>query len=149
MKLIIETGENNEIQRKKAQPIVTLTKKILKLVKNMEETMFSADGVGLAAPQIGVSLKITVVSLDGKKAIPFLNPVITAHSDEMIVEQEGCLSLPERWEDVARYKEITLRFMNIKGDAVALKLEGFAARVLQHEIDHLNGILFIDRVDLK
>ncbi len=145
MRLPITSGKDNPILRDPNPPVKSPTKKILKLIRDMEETMFAEDGVGIAATQVGVKLKLALMLLDGKKTVPILNPEIIAHSKTMNEGEEGCLSLRGEWGKVDRYDEVTLRFLTPKGETRTLKLTGFNARVAQHEIDHLNGILFIDR----
>ena len=144
MKLKIETGDINEILRKKAAPVKTVDKKILKLIKDMEVSLFEEKGVGLAAPQVGVSQRVILVLVDGKKVMPMINPEITDHSDKTEYGEEGCLSLPGKWGQVQRYKQIIVKFQNEKGQNMMLKMDDFNARIVQHEIDHLDGILFTD-----
>lgn len=146
MRLPITSGRDNKILRTKSAPVKKVTKKILKLLKDMEETMFLEDGVGVAAPQVGVNLHMALMLLDGKKVTTIINPKIIGHSEKTDIEQEGCLSLREVWGKVERFKEVTLQFMNAKGEEVTMKLKGFNARIAQHETDHLNGVLFVDRV---
>ncbi|MFH0820986.1 MAG: peptide deformylase [Candidatus Peregrinibacteria bacterium] len=145
MKLPITSGKNNPILRKPNPPVKTVTKKILKLIRDMVETMFVEEGVGIAATQVGVKLKLALILLDGKRVVPILNPEIIAHSETTNKGEEGCLSLRGEWGAVERYDEVTIRFMTYKGEIRTLKLTGFNARVAQHEIDHLNGILFVDK----
>ncbi len=147
MAIKIETGQDNEILRKKSELIKQIDKKVLKLLKEMEKSMKEEKGVGLAAPQVGENIRMILVLLNNKNLIPMINPVITVHSDATEIGEEGCLSLPGIWGNVKRYKEITARYQNEKGEKQILKLEGFNARIIQHEIDHLDGILFIDRLD--
>jgi len=149
MALKIETGENNEILRKKAEQVGVIDKKILKLIKDMEKSMKDEKGVGLAAPQVGVSKRVIIILFDGKMAIPMINPEITSHSDKTEYGEEGCLSLPGKWGQVERYREILVQFKDWKGEKRALKLEGFNARIVQHEIDHLDGILFTDYLEAE
>jgi len=144
MTLKIETGENNEILRKKSEHVKAVDKKVLKLIKEMGKTMKAEKGVGLAAPQVGENLRIIVVLLDGKNTVPMINPDITDHSYETEYGEEGCLSIPGKWGQVQRYKDIVVRYKNEKNEKRLLKLEGFNARIVQHEIDHLDGILFTD-----
>ena len=144
MSLKIETGDKNEILRKKAESVDVIDKKIVKLVKQMVESMEVEKGVGLAAPQVGVSKRVIIVLFDGKMIIPMINPEITSHSDKTEYGEEGCLSLPGQWGQVERYREITVQFKDWKGEKRVLKIEGFNARIVQHEIDHLDGILFTD-----
>lgn len=146
MRLPLTSGPENPILRKGFKPVSGVTKKILKLLANMEETMFAEEGVGIAAPQVGSNLTMALMLLDGKKVVPIINPKIITHSESVNEGEEGCLSLREKWGKVDRYNEVTVRFLNVKGETVTLKLSGFNARVAQHEIDHLNGVLFVDRV---
>lgn len=146
MRLLITSGKDNSILRTPSQPVKKITKKILKLLRDMEETMLAEEGVGIAAPQVGVNLHMALMLLNGKKVVPILNPKIIAHSEEMNEGEEGCLSLRGHWGKVERWNEVTLQFMNVKGEKITLKLSGFNARVAQHETDHLNGILFIDHL---
>jgi peptide deformylase len=93
---------------------------------------------------VGVSERVIIVFFDGKMTIPMINPEIISHSDETEFGEEGCLSLPGKWGQVERYREILVQFKDWKGEKRVLKLEGFNARIVQHEIDHLDGILFTD-----
>jgi len=144
MTLKIETGEGNEVLRKKSGIVTAVDKKILKLIKDMEKAMKEEKGVGLAAPQVGVNKRLIIVLLDNKITVPMINPDIIDHSNETEYGEEGCLSLPGKWGQVERYKQIVVQFRDTKGEKRVLKLEGFNARVVQHEIDHLDGILFTD-----
>ena len=144
MSLKIETGEGNEVLRKKSENVSAIDKKIMKLIKDMEKTMKGEKGVGLAAPQVGVSKRLIIVLLDNKITVPMINPDIIDHSNETEYGEEGCLSLPGKWGQVERFKQIAVQFIDSKGTKRVLKLEGFNARVVQHEIDHLDGILFTD-----
>jgi peptide deformylase len=146
MILKIETGQANPVLRKKSEPVRDITKKTLKLVRDMQETMIARNGVGLAAPQIGVHERIILITLDNKKKLPMINPKIIARSEETAVAEEGCLSLPGKWGKIKRAKEVTVEFMTPKGQKTVMKLSGFEARELQHETDHLDGILFTDYV---
>lgn len=144
MQLKIETGENNKVLRKKSEQVRLIDKKILKLIKEMGKVMKAEKGVGLAAPQVGEKIRVIVVLLDGKNLIPMINPEIIDHSYETEFGEEGCLSLPGRWGQVERYKDIVVEYRDTKSEKRILKLEKFNARVVQHEIDHLDGILFTD-----
>jgi peptide deformylase len=146
MILKIETGRDNPILRKKSEPVRDITKKTLKLVKDMQETMIARNGVGLAAPQIGVHERVILITLDGKKILPMINPKIIARSEETAVAEEGCLSLPGEWGKIRRPKEVTVEFMTPKGQKTVMKFKDFEAREIQHEVDHLDGILFTDYV---
>ena len=149
MSLKIQTGQGNEILRKKSRSVKVIDRKILKLIREMGRAMKSEKGVGLAAPQVGESLRIIVVLLDGKNTVPMINPDITDHSYETECGEEGCLSLPGKWGQVQRYKTILVKYIDEKGEKRILKLEGFNARVAQHEIDHLDGILFTDYLKIE
>jgi peptide deformylase len=127
----------------RAQEVPRITKKIAKLIDDMIETMYEADGIGLAAPQVGVGQRIIVADL-GEGPVVLVNPVIQSAQGEE-VDVEGCLSIPERWVYVKRAAEVEVSGLNEKGKQVRLKAEGYFARALQHEIDHLDGILMLDR----
>jgi peptide deformylase len=123
---------------------------IRKLVDDMAESMYAADGIGLAAVQIGVPKRVIVIDLDQKegKKNPraFINPKITWASEEMAVFEEGCLSVPEIWDDVERPARIKAEYLDLDGKKVELEADGMLATCLQHEMDHLNGVLFIDHL---
>lgn len=144
MPLKIELGEDNPILRRKSEPIKIIDKKLKKFIKDMIATMKDAKGVGIAAPQVGVNERVCIVTLDGKKPMAMINPKITLVSKEKVWGEEGCLSLPDRWGEVERHQAITVTYTDEKEKQVTLKLKDFNARVVQHEIDHLDGILFID-----
>ena len=124
-----------------------ITKKILKLIKDMHETMIETNGVGIAAPQVGVSERIFLMTLDSKKVLPMINPEILEFSEDREWGEEGCLSLPNQWGEVERATAVILRFTDVKGQTLTLKFSGFEAREIQHELDHLNGILFTDYLE--
>jgi len=147
MILKIETGKDNPILRKKADPVSQITKTTLKLIKDMHETMIEASGVGIAAPQVGVSERIFLMTLDNKKVIAMINPEILEISEEVEWGEEGCLSLPNQWGQVERAPGVIIRFMDIKGQTVSMKFFDFEAREIQHELDHLNGVLFTDYLE--
>jgi peptide deformylase len=123
---------------------------IRKLVGDMAESMYAADGIGLAAVQIGVPKRVIVIDLDQKegKKNPraFINPKIVWASEEMAVFEEGCLSVPEIWDDVERPARIRCEYLDLDGKKVELEADGMLATCLQHEMDHLNGVLFIDHL---
>ncbi len=141
---IVKYGD--PVLRKKTEEIKEVTEDIKKLALDMLETMYAAPGVGLAAPQIGLSLKICVIDIvpDGKKE-PYIliNPKITAGKD-MVELEEGCLSFPKIYEKVKRYNEVTAEYLDINGKQKKITVNGFLAKAFQHEIDHLNGKVFID-----
>lgn len=148
----------NEILRRKAQRVETIDDKIQTLLDDMVETMRLAPGVGLAAPQVGVPLRIVVVEYGGendedeeedqpseKKLYTLINPEISRMSKESEVGSEGCLSIPGIVGDVERSLGVTVVAQNRRGQPIKIKAEGWLARIFQHEIDHLNGVLFTDR----
>ena len=121
---------------------------IKKLAGDMIETMYAKDGVGLAAPQVGQSLAICVITgkyTSDKTDLVLINLEWEKMSLRKTVDEEGCLSVPNMFGEVKRYKKIKVRGQNIKGEKIEFPAEDFFARVLQHEIDHLNGILFIEK----
>ncbi len=132
------------VLRKKAAPITRMTPEIREFIARMHELMQSANGVGLAAPQVGISLRIIIVDA-GDGAQTLINPQI--HLSEGHEQgSEGCLSLPRLYGEVMRAERVVVRAMNDKGRKITLSGEGLWARAIQHEIDHLDGVLFTDRV---
>jgi peptide deformylase len=134
----------------KARPVETVDDEIRRLMDDMLETMYRAPGIGLAAPQVGVSLRVVVVDLAKKDEPPaplrLVNPEITWRSEEQVVMEEGCLSLPEQFAELARPAAIRLAYRDEQGEPRSLEADGMLARCLQHEVDHLDGILFVDRL---
>lgn len=120
---------------------------IQELIFDMRETMSKSKGVGLAAPQIGHLLRIIVVS-DGGNEFAVINPVIERVSKGKVILEEGCLSLPKIFKDVERPEKVTVSGLDQGGNKIKIKADGWLARVLQHEIDHLEGVLFIDKVKI-
>ena len=137
----------DEVLFKKTEEIRRVTDDIRKLAKDMIETMYAENGVGLAANQVGVSKQIFVASPDQEKGreLVFLNPRITK-KEGVIKEFEGCLSVPELFEPVKRAKRVWLKAMTLTGEEVEVKADGLLSRIFQHEVDHLNGFLIIDRL---
>lgn len=131
----------------KTNEVTSITDTERKLVRDMIETMYAENGVGLAANQIGVSKQIFVASADQVRGqeLVFFNPRIV-RSEGVIKEFEGCLSVPEFYEPVKRAKRVWMKAMNLAGKEVEVKGEGLLSRIFQHETDHLNGVLFIDRL---
>jgi peptide deformylase len=143
---ILEIKEYGEpVLREKAIPIKEITPEILNLIKDMAETMYADSGVGLAAPQVGVSKRVILVDGEEDGLIVLINPMIIKSEGE-VVEEEGCLSLPGIYSQVKRSSKVKVKALNENGDPIEISKEGLTARALQHEIDHLNGILFIDRI---
>jgi peptide deformylase len=133
------------VLRIKAKKIDEVTKKTNNLIDNMFDTMYAEDGVGLAAPQIGISKRIAVVDIREDNKIVLINPDIIAEEGKTI-RKEGCLSIPGEIGDVIRSKKIKVKSLDRKGNEIEFEAENFEARAIQHEIDHLEGILFIDKV---
>ena len=135
----------------KAKLVDSITKKDLHLISDMIDTMYKEDGVGLAAPQVGVSKRIIVVSPNARRGEEqvYINPEILQSSSEQEIGLEGCLSVPGISCEVRRAKKIKLKALTPNGAEQTQEFENFPARVIQHEIDHLNGILLIDRVDFN
>ena len=123
---------------------------IRKLVDDMAESMYAADGIGLAAIQIGVAKRVLVIDLDQKEGkknpVAYINPKILWASDETAVFEEGCLSVPDIWDDVERPARIRCEYLDRDGNKQLLEADGMLATCLQHEMDHLNGVLFIDHL---
>jgi peptide deformylase len=149
--LDIQTGTDNPILRKKSKSISRFDKKLKKLIKDMTETMLKKDGIGLAASQIGINERLVILNfqIDAKKyqSIALINPEIIDASIETAVAEEGCLSLPKIFGKVRRYQNTTIKFQDENSNVRVLELEGLNARAMQHEIDHCDGILFIDKVE--
>ena len=136
------------VLRKVCKPIETIHDEMVTLCNDMVETMRLAQGAGLAANQVGVSIRLIVLDPRTKKndnPIILINPVITEQNSEEITE-EGCLSLPKFYEYVKRAKRVFVTGINIKGEPFEMECEGFMARAVQHELDHLNGVLLIDHL---
>ncbi|SJZ30944.1 peptide deformylase [Selenihalanaerobacter shriftii] len=133
------------VLRTKTKSVEKVTDKTRKLLKDMADTMHDADGVGLAAPQIGVSKKIFVVDI-GEGLIKLINPELMESSGQEI-DEEGCLSIPGESGKVSRAKKVVIKGLNQAGKEVEIEAEGLLARALQHELDHLDGVLFVDKVE--
>jgi peptide deformylase len=133
--------------RKGAVPVGEVTPEVRKIIADMTETMYDEVGIGLAAPQVGISLRLIVISdEEGRGVQALLNPVIVDRSGE-VTGEEGCLSIPGVFAPVTRAARVTVEARSVDGNPLAIDARGLRARVLQHEIDHLDGVLFIDRVD--
>lgn len=149
--LKVETGKSNPILRKKSIPIDTIDKSIKKLAKDMVETMNANNGLGIAAPQVGVNKRLFITTInigqDNEGLITMINPEIEFLNEELETGEEGCLSLPDLFKPVTRHKYVRVKYKDLKNNEHILELEGLNARVIQHETDHLDGILFIDRID--
>jgi len=140
---IVKHGDDT--LRKVCRPVEQITPRIITLLDDMIETMRDADGCGLAAPQVGILRRIVVVEVEAGKVIELINPKIIAFSGEQ-EEQEGCLSIPGRWGITRRPRNVTVRAMDRTGKVRDITGSDLLARALCHEIDHLDGKLFIDKV---
>ncbi len=136
------------ILRKPSQAIAEVNDGIKSLASDMIATMYAAPGIGLAAPQVGVNVRLFVMDCSKHEHPPrvFLNPSIVEFSAEQEILEEGCLSLPEQFADIERPRSCRIAYMDMAGQAHEVDLEGIEARCAQHEIDHLNGKLFIDHI---
>jgi peptide deformylase len=135
--------------KKKSVAVTVINDKTRELVRDMAETMYDAPGVGLAAPQIGVHQRIVVIDISPKDAAPELivaiNPAIV-HADGESYEEEGCLSVPQYAANVRRHARIVVNALNLEGEEVTYRADGLLAIAFQHELDHLDGVLFIDHI---
>ncbi len=144
----ILTYPNPEL-KKKSVPVTIINEATIELVRDMAETMYDAPGVGLAAPQIGVHQRIIVIDVAGKDEKPDLivaiNPVIV-HAEGESYEEEGCLSVPKYAANVRRHARLVVKALNLRGEEVTYRADGLLSVAFQHEIDHLDGILFVDHI---
>ena len=131
------------VLRQTAAEVTKIDKKLIKLLKDMAETMYAADGVGLAAPQIGVSKRIVVIDV-GDGIIEMINPVIV-NKEGSVVGGEGCLSVPEYEGEVERAEKVECEFTDRSGKRYLIETDGLLAIAIQHELDHLDGVLFSDK----
>ena len=140
--------EPDPILRKKCEPLEKVDDDIRKLMKDMLETMYDAPGIGLAAVQIGILKRLVVIDIskDKNKKDPLflINPEIISKSESFSVYEEGCLSLPGQFAEVERPAECFLKYVDLSGKEKKLKADGLLSTCIQHEVDHLNGVLFID-----
>jgi peptide deformylase len=138
------------ILRRVSEPVAAVTAETRALMDDMLETMYDAPGIGLAAIQLGVPLRVVAIDLakDGEERQPrfFVNPEIVWRSETLSDYEEGCLSIPEFFELVTRPSEVTVRYLDRHGEPRELACSGMLATCIQHEIDHLNGVLFIDHI---
>lgn len=134
----------DEILRKKSRPVDEINERIKVMIKDMYETMYQADGVGLAAPQIGILKRLVVIDV-GSGPVTLINPEIL-ETEGSVLDEEGCLSLPGSEGVVERPEKVKVKALNEKGEEIIACGEGLLARAMCHEIDHLDGILFIDKV---
>ena len=139
----------NELLRQKANKLINITSDDIKIANQMMDTMIKAPGVGLAANQVGILKQIITINFEDKendKRANYIlfNPSIIEYSEEKVIMEEGCLSLPEQYADIERPKKIFLEYIDENEKNIKKEIDGYEARILQHEIDHLSGILFVD-----
>ena len=140
----------NPILKKRAVPVEKISKEVFELADKMIETMLKNDGIGLAANQVGFLLRLFIIKTalgEGEsKLMPVINPEVLNQSGS-VIEEEGCLSFPELYLHVARPEEVRIHGKNLYNESIVFEATGFLARAAMHEIDHLNGILFIERIE--
>ncbi|MGQ3676026.1 peptide deformylase [Xanthobacter sp. TB0139] len=133
-----------------SEPVGKIDSEVRKLVEDMFDTMYEAPGIGLAAIQVGEQKRVITIDIaregEGKQPVALINPEIIAESEETSFYKEGCLSIPDYYEDVERPARITVRFQDVEGAVREVEADGLFATCVQHEIDHLNGVLFIDHL---
>jgi peptide deformylase len=134
------------VLRRKSKKVHRIDQSIRQLIDDMIETVRDAHGSGLAAPQVGVPLRIILTSVEDKLHV-VINPEIVDQSEEIVEAEEGCLSIPGWWGPVKRRERVTVRGLSRTGKPIKVKSEGWEARAFQHEVDHIDGILFIDRME--
>jgi peptide deformylase len=138
------------VLKKVAAPVATITDETRQILSDMLETMYAAPGIGLAAPQVGMSQRLIVLDVSRDKENPqpykMVNPEIIAVSEEDSRYEEGCLSLPQHYADVVRPARVTLKYLDENGSPHTLEADGLLATCIQHEMDHLEGILFVDHI---
>ncbi len=136
------------VLRKQAEELPEITDEIKALISDMTDTMHGREGVGLAAPQVGRAIRLVIYQTPEEMDAPeaMINPVIISHSIQEEQMEEGCLSVPEERHNVSRYKRVQVEYTGVDGQKKKKRFRDLPARIVQHEIDHLNGILFIDRV---
>lgn len=144
IRVVRENGD--EILRKKSRIVEKVDDKIIELIEDMLDTMHKYNGVGLAAPQVGVLKRVVVIDLyDGNEPLKLVNPIIVKTKGKQEVE-EGCLSFPNQYAKMIRPEEVIAEALNEKGEKIKIKAKGLLAQALCHEIEHLDGILFVDNM---
>lgn len=144
MRLTILTEGDKKLRKKSVPVNQPFTSELQDFIKDMIETMYQADGVGLAAPQVGHNLRLFVVA-SKKGPLVMINPALSKKSLRKQIEEEGCLSVPGVYGLVKRHRSVTVTYLDKRGEKQVQRAEGFFSRVIQHETDHLDGILFIER----
>ncbi|MGC9312834.1 MAG: peptide deformylase [Sediminispirochaetaceae bacterium] len=142
---IVTLGD--DVLRQNTEEVLNIDEEIARLAEVMLESMYNGDGIGLAGPQVGVLRQIFVCHAQNDQPRIFINPQIIATSQEQLPYEEGCLSIPGVWGDVIRPQAITVQAVNEKGKPFRIDADGILARVIQHEMDHLKGVLFIDHLE--
>ncbi len=142
---VFKLGE--EVLRQKAVDVQTIDDEIKNLIETMFETMYDENGIGLAGPQVGKNLRLFVIELDDEVRRVFINPQIVSTSQETSLYEEGCLSVPGIYKEIERPVKISVQALDENGKAFTIEADGLLARAIQHEYDHLEGVLFIDRAD--
>ena len=145
--LKIETGQNNLILRKKSQPVEKLDGEVLELVKGMIETMNKNNGVGLSACQVGKNIRLFIINPELSKKCVFINPEIIKFSKKTEIIEEGCLSLPDVFVKKERAKSLKIKALDENGKQFKFKAKDILARIIQHEMNHLDGILITDKIN--
>lgn len=147
MAIRIIRGEGDELLKKKSKDVEVIDDKIKELIEDMIETLHKYNGVGLAAVQVGILKKVVVIDLYEEGEFPFIliNPEVIKQSGEQEVD-EGCLSFPNKFAKIIRPKIVTVKALNEKGEKITLKGEDLLAQAIAHEMDHLNGIVFVDKI---
>lgn len=135
----------DDILRKKCRPVEIIDNRILTLLDDMAETMNQANGVGLAAPQVGVLKRVVVIDV-GDGLIELINPVIV-DTIGSVTSAEGCLSVPGKWGTVTRPQKVTVKALNRDGEEIKITGDGMLAKAFCHELDHLDGVVFVDKVE--
>jgi len=140
------------VLKQKAKPVEKVDARVAQLMDDMLETMYDAQGIGLAAPQVGVLERVIVVDVHEKgeerRPMKLANPEIVWASDELVPCEEGCLSVPDQYADVTRPKAVRVRYLDQQNEIRELEADGMLAVCIQHEIDHLNGVLFVDHLSM-
>lgn len=139
--------DTHPLIRKKAAPVTTFDQRLTQIIQDIEDTMYAAGGQALSAPQIGIPLQIAMVDMEQDGLLQLINPEIVRASDTTTTELEGCLSVPNRFGEVTRSQMITIKSKDIYGRDVELTAYDDIARMILHEIDNLNGVLFTDIMD--
>jgi len=146
----------SQVLRKKSEPVKEITPELIELANNMLETMYEANGVGLAAPQVGKNVRLVVIDLskedEKREPIILFNPEVTPEEGEnpVAIEEEGCLSVPEIWVKISRPSRVRIVYTNESGEIMEMRdVTGKLARCALHEQDHLNGILFVDKMSMS